>query len=191
MSFKGLFGLFSVLVTLLFLSCTKLNESTDLGDDLIPAVDNVNTFDTTLYVDAAYFPFNDSVRHILGENMALGRLNDPVFGGTNADMYFNLSSTVYNSNPFINDDSANFFIDSVVLSLAYQFGYGDTTNVSQLSVQVSEIASGNGFVDTSLYRYDNPGFTTTGAPLGSRTFSVRDLKDSIRIGGAKYTSTLR
>lgn len=34
----------------MFFSCTKINEATELGDDLIPAVDNVNTFDTTLTV---------------------------------------------------------------------------------------------------------------------------------------------
>ncbi|RYZ58868.1 MAG: hypothetical protein EOO14_09145 [Chitinophagaceae bacterium] len=87
---------FSTLGFILFLySCTKLNEPTELGDELLPAVDNVNTFDTTLILDASYYPFNDSSRHLLAENLALGKINDPVFGTTTADMYFNLSSTVH------------------------------------------------------------------------------------------------
>lgn len=196
MNLKGLLGLLSVLFFAVLFSCTKLNESTNLGEDLIPAVDNVNTFDTTLEVNTAYYPFDDSVKHFISENMAVGQLNDPVFGPTTADMYFNLSSTVYGNHPFTNKDTPNFFIDSVVLSLAYQFGYGDTTAASQLTVQVSEIQNNNGFVDTLLYRYDSPSFSTTGGVLGTQSFSVRQLNnDSVKIGlkrdTVKIAKTLR
>jgi hypothetical protein len=179
--FNGLLALLSLISFLLFLSCTKVNEATDLGDDLIPAVDNVNTFDTTLEVSAAYFPFEDSSRHLFGENMALGRINDPVFGNTTADIFFNLSSLVYGTYPFItttpnNPDSLK--IDSVVLSLSYQSAYADTTrDATQISVQVSEITAGNTFNDTTLYRFDDPGFAT-GSSLGNKSFTLQSLKDS-------------
>lgn len=176
MNRKGLFALLLTGFVLFLFSCTKLNTPTELGDELIPAVDNINTFDTTLAVEASYHPFNDSSRHVLSENMALGKLNDPVFGTTTADMYFNLSSTVYGSSPFFNPDSVK-FIDSVVLQLAYVGAYGDTSAASSLNVGVSEILGDNGFVDTLSYRYDRDGFTT-GPLLGSSSFTIKQLADT-------------
>lgn len=193
MKFKGLFALLSLLAVTLFFSCTKINEATELGDDLLPAVDNVNTFDTTIALNAAYRSFDDTSKHLIAENMALGKLNDPVFGSTTADMYFNLSSgatgTSYGSYPFGAHRDSILQIDSVVLSLSYQGAYGDTLN-SQLSVQVYEIAKDNGFNDTTLYRFSNPGFTTTGPVLGSRTnFSLTTLDDSIPVRRVGDTTT--
>lgn len=177
MNFKGLLALFFLFFLALFFSCTKVNEATDLGDDLIPAVDNVNTFDTTLEVQAAYFPFEDPSRHILGELTALGQTIDPAFGNTTADMYFNLSSTVYGSKPFKDTVTA---VDSVVLSLAYVAAYGDTSLNSQLNVAVSEINPNNGFYDSLLYRYDTLGFST-GPSIGTASFSIPGFKDSVKI----------
>ena len=173
---KGLFALLLTGFVLFLFSCTKLNSPTELGDELIPAVDNINTFDTTLEVQTSYHPYNDSSRHVLGENMALGKLNDPVFGTTTADMYFNLSSSVYGTSPFNHRDSVK-LIDSVVLQLAYVGAFGDTSQSGQLNVQVSDILSNNGFVDTLAYRYDHEGFTT-GSSLGTSFFNVSRLKDT-------------
>ena len=177
---KGLFALLTFGLIAFLFSCTKINEATELGDDLIPAVDNVNTFDTTLDVSAAYHPFNDSSKNFLSENMALGKLNDLVFGTTIADMYFNLSSLTYGTYPFGAHPDSVKGIDSVVLSLAYQGSYGDTAN-SQLSVEVSEIASGNQFNDTTLYRYDQPAIPTTGPVLGTKTFSFKSFRDTTQV----------
>lgn len=176
---KGLFALLTTGFVFFLASCTKLNSPTELGGELLPAVDNINTFDTTLNVLASYHPFNDSSKHLLGENMALGQLTDPEFGNTTADMYFNLSSANYGSSPFTSKDAV-VGIDSVVLSLSYVYGYGDTTSSGQLTVAVSEINANNGFNDTTLYRFDHPGFTT-GAVLGSKSFSIPSLKDSITL----------
>jgi len=172
---KGLLALLSPITIALLFSCTKVNEATELGDELIPAVDNVNTFDTLLNVQAAYYPYDDSSKHVIGENMALGQINDPAFGATTADMFFNLSSRVYGSSPF--KDTLD-KIDSVVLSVAFRGSYGDTLP-SDITVQVSEI-NDNTFVDTALYRFDNPGFNST-AGIGSSTFNVTRFRDSIRI----------
>lgn len=187
MNLKGLLALLFLLFIAFLFSCTKINEATELGGDLIPAVDNVNTFDTLLDVNTAYYPYDDSSKHLIAENMALGKLIDPVFGTTTADMYFNLSSLVYNASPFTNKDSVG-RIDSVVLSLSLQSGYGDTTATGLISCSVSEIATGNNFSDTTLYRFDDPGFSTTGSALGNKTFSVRELKDSVP-AKSKYNDT--
>ena len=191
MKIKGPLALLSLFSIALLFSCTKINEATELGDELIPAVDNVNTFDTTLDVQAAYFRYEDSSKHLISENMALGTINDPAFGNTTADMYFNLSSTVYGSSPFKDTVEA---IDSVVLSVSYRSAYGDTLPSNQITVQVSEINSGNGFEDSVLYRYDNPGFTT-GPSIASKTFTIPQLRDSLRVGlkrdTAKVANVLR
>jgi hypothetical protein len=174
---KGPLFFLSLISFIVFFSCTKINEATELGDQLIPAVDNVNTFDTTLDVQAAFFPMEDSSRHLISEAMALGQINDPAFGTTKADMYFNLSSTVYGTSPFKDTLVA---IDSVVLQLGYRGAYGDSSVASSINVDVAEINTGNGFVDTVLYRFDNQGFTT-GSSIGSKTFSIPQFKDSFRI----------
>ena len=95
-----LFALFTLGFALFLYSCKKINQPTDLGDDLLPAVDNVNTFDTTLNVLASYHSLDDSTKNSLYDNMALGQIVYPVFGNATADMYFNLSSAVYGSSTF-------------------------------------------------------------------------------------------
>lgn len=183
---------FSGFVVFLF-SCTKLNQPTELGGELLPAVDNINTFDTLLDVSAAYHPFDDSSRNLIGDNMALGQLHDPEFGNTTADMYFNLSSPAYGTSPFFHPDSL-VGIDSVVLSLAYVGAYGDTSMASQFNVSVSEILPGDSFNDTTLYRFDRESFPT-GITFGSKTFTLRQLRDSITLirksDTARVTNVLR
>lgn len=172
-----LFALFTLGFVVLFSSCKKINEPTDLGDELLPAIDNVNTFDTTLNVLASYRAFPQFDTTAYNDNLALGQIFDPVFGSTKADLYFNLSSAKYGSSPFIN--KTNVIIDSVVLSLAYTGVYGDST--SAINVAVSEIAQDNDFNDTTFYRFENSGFTTTGPVLGSKLFSPSNFKDSVTI----------
>lgn len=124
--------------------------------------------------------------------MALGRINDPSFGATNADMYFNLSSgasgTSYGTYPFGTNRNSVQRIDSVVLSLSYQSGYGDTLG-SPITVQVFEIAAGNAFNDDSLYRFNTPGFSTTGPMLGTKQFIITNLDDSIPVRRGTDTTT--
>lgn len=183
MNFKGLSVLLSTAFLVLFFSCTKINESTELGSDLIPAVDNVHTFDTTLNLQTAYHFFNDTTKTLISDYMALGQTTDPAFGTSKADMYFTLSSSAYGTYPFKtaypnNTDSLK--IDSVVLSLAYKGSYGDTTSL--INVSVSEVTSPTAnFNDTTLYRFDN-GSIATGSVLGSKTFALQNLKDSILVG---------
>ena len=68
--------------------CTKI-DTTELGGDLLPAVDNVLTFADTLLIDASReqldddtFRINRSEPHILGNVN-----NDPIFGKTKADIF--------------------------------------------------------------------------------------------------------
>lgn len=160
-------------------SCKKINEPTEIGDELIPPIDNINTFETffSTLTDNVDHVEDDSTKMGITDIAAIGNItNDPEFGQTNAAAYFNLSSTAYGTNPFNHQDSI-VGVDSVVLSLAYERTFGDTL-ISQ-TVRVFEISQSADFNDSTLYRYTHGDFSTTGAELGNRTFSASELNDSV------------
>ena len=174
---KSLFSLYSI--TLLFVcflnfSCTKI-DTTTLGADLLPVVDNVNTFDTILNVIATnvdsvnkdcaqIYPVDD---HILGYIS-----NDPYFGTTTASIYTQLEPPYF---PYkLPASAANMSLDSVVLVLSYKRLYGDSTIPQKVDVfQVS----------TPGFKFDSSSCTTqTHDPLllGSVIYSPKTLKDSVQ-----------
>jgi hypothetical protein len=175
--------LFSVLSIALFSSCKKINEATNLGGDLIPAVDNINTFEAILETQSNNAPYNDSSELGFSDRVALGSLNDPEFGTTKAEVYFSISAASYGTYPFVTsapNNSDSLQIDSVVLSLAYTGAYGDTN--SQHKVHVFEIDQNSGFVDTTLFMFAHPDFSTVGSELGSKTYTINTLNDSYAVG---------
>jgi len=69
-------------------SCTRVS-STDIGSGLIPAVDGVNTFDTTFSVITDSYEDLDTVRVYKSDNHVLGAItNDPLFGKTTGKLFF-------------------------------------------------------------------------------------------------------
>jgi hypothetical protein len=171
--------------TLFFLSCKKVNEATDLGGDLIPSVDNVNTFEVSLPAETDNVSLlNDTTRFLFGDVAALGYMNDPEFGTTKADIHFSISSKTYTSYPFIKKDQL--IIDSVVLSLGYVGGYGDTANSTQ-TVNVYEIDPSVSVHD-SVFRYTDNELPLAGASLGTKTFALNSLKDTITLIRKKDTT---
>lgn len=164
-------------VAILFAACRKINDATELGSGLIPPVDNINTFETYLDVESGNRLLTDTNKVFFSDLQALGYIsNDPEFGTTKAESYFNVSYGNYMINPFYNKDSV-LAIDSVILSLAYDSFYGDSTSTQ--TVRVYEIAQNAGFNDTSLFRYNQPSFTTTGPELGFKSFQTQTLNDTI------------
>jgi hypothetical protein len=164
---------------LFFLSCNKINLATELGDDLVPAVDNVHTFEVALSTNTSNALLNDTILVGYYDPLALGDLNDPEFGHTHANINFNITPSSVGRYPFIKND-ANLKIDSVVLSLSYQGAYGDTVNDGIQTLRVYEIDQNSGFNDTIPYSYSDPAsdFATVGTELGSATFAIKDLKDT-------------
>lgn len=163
----------------LFSSCKKINEPTEIGDELIPPIDNINTF------EAFFNTLTDNVAHIDDDSTLMGNsdlaalgsiTNDPEFGQTNASAYFTISSSVYGVNPFNHPDSS-LVVDSVILSLSYDHTYGDT--MSSQTVRVYEIAPDANFKDTGYYKYQREDFPTIGTELGSKTFTPSQLNDSV------------
>lgn len=183
-----------------FFSCKKINEATTLGGDLIPVVDNVNTFDTTLDVLAyndVFTNINDSSSSAYTDVQYLGQItNDPLFGKTDARMFLQLKPGFY-KHAFLNrPDSLE--LDSVVLVLSYVNTYGDT--VQPQTVRVFEIAQNSPFkrsaIDSALvngvwekysydtaykYRQNNIAYQNPGSPLGQKTFTPYRLSDSVKV----------
>ncbi len=163
---------------ILFISCKKINESTTLGGDLIPEVDNITTFDTTLTVAAFNDTFtltSDTTYYDRGNTHFLGQINnDPFFGKTDAKLFLELKPGFYKFTFGNKPDSLH--IDSVVLVLDYVETYGDT--VTQQTINVYEIPQTSNFGDTILTirksNYEKGGF------LGTRTFQPLVLNDSIK-----------
>jgi hypothetical protein len=163
----------------LFISCKKLNESTAIGGGLIPAVDNITTFDTILTVEA----FNDTVsfltdtiRYSSAYTNFVGQVNaDPLFGKTDAKIFLELlpPSTRYT---FISKPDS-LHIDSVVLVLDYVETWGDT--LAPQTLNVYEIAQGTDFADT-IYPIRKNNYPKAGL-LGSRTVQPFLLNDSIKV----------
>jgi Domain of unknown function (DUF4270) len=180
------FGIIITGIFILFNSCKKINEATELGSDLIPPVDNINTFDTTISVEAYNDLFTlggtdvlkeDSTRSHYSDVQFLGKItSDPLFGKTEAEMYFELKPSTF---PFYfkNKPSLDSLkLDSVVLVLNYAETYGDST-VPQ-TINVYEITS-EFRADTSYLLRKNTDFTVSGGILGTRTFIPSSLDDSV------------
>lgn len=171
------------IVAILFSACRKINDSTDLGGGLIPPVDNITTFDTTISVQAFNDTFglaNDSQYLSRGAEHFVGLINnDPFFGKTDARMYFELKPALYGTYPFARPDSVK--IDSVVLVLNYLDTYGDTNAAQQLKVY--EITSNN-FTNDSSYLIRQEHFSyNTASPLSlpGQFFYPRNLDDSVKV----------
>ncbi|GAC1420113.1 MAG: hypothetical protein NVSMB67_11690 [Flavisolibacter sp.] len=180
-SLAWLGGVFSLLL-FVSISCKKINSATDLGSDLIPGVDNINTFETSLNTQTTNAFFNDTISKLYYiDPVAIGSVNDPEFGSSKADAYFNISSRSYGNFPFKVDranvgDTNYLKIDSVVLSLAYLSAYGDSNSLQK--VHIYEIANNNSFSDSTLYSLSHADFPTIGSELGNASYIPARLKDS-------------
>ncbi|MET0635215.1 MAG: DUF4270 family protein [Chitinophagaceae bacterium] len=169
----------AVLTTIiLFVSCKKINDFTPVGDDLIPDVDNINTFDTILDIQA----FNDTFSLLTDTTVStaattqwIGHISDdPLFGKTDAGMAFQLKPPSFRFTFGARPDSLH--LDSVVLVLSFVETYGDSNAVQ--TVNVFEV--GNPFTADSAYNIRINGQTKAGL-LGSRSFQPRVLNDSVKV----------
>lgn len=153
--------------------CTKI-DTTTIGAGLIPAVDNVNTFDTVLTVIANNFDTvsTDCANVYPSENHVLGYIgNDQYFGTTIASIFTQFSAPNF---PFFFPASApDLKLDSVVLVLSYRTFYGDTT----LPQKVNVYRFDSSFVfdsSTCSQKIYNP------LLLGSAIFTPQSLNDTAR-----------
>lgn len=166
--------------------CTKI-DSTNLGQGLIPTVDNIHTFDTSLNIIAKNFDNPaDSISVSRAALHALGIItNDPLFGKTTANLYLEVKPGVY---PFTlpDHDTDSLFLDSAVLVLSYAGTYGDT-NVLQ-KVKAFELS--NKLKRDSIY-YTSNVLNYNLTLLGEQTFVPRNLDDSGHAFREDYTNQIR
>jgi len=168
-----------ILSFLCYFSCKKI-DSTDIGSDLIPAVDNVTTFDTVMEVLTDNFLLNDSSRILRTDKHAWGIIeNDPEFGKTKAEVFFLVTPAVYGVHPFAKKDSGTVIFDSVVLAVSYSSAYGDTA-ISSQRMEVYEVSIDGNFGDNPAgYRVDTPIIAYEPGLLGSKLLNFTNLDDSV------------
>ncbi|MBK8610820.1 MAG: DUF4270 family protein [Chitinophagaceae bacterium] len=169
------------LIIFIGFSCTKL-DTTDIGSDLLPAVDNVNTFDTLMTINSSQGFFSDSTFIYKSEDMALGAINnDPLFGKTNAHVYVQFKPPYY---PY---SFAQFLdtlagLDSVVLCLKYRGYWGDSNQLVRL--EVKEVVD-NMFRD-SVFKINYNNYTAnTGITLGVKDVDIRRMKDTFKFNNGR------
>lgn len=154
--------------------CTKI-DSTKLGQDLIPTVDNIHTFDTTLNVIANNFDDPNTCDSIVASDLhALGIIsNDPVFGKSTANIYLELKPASY---PFTfpDHDKDSLFLDSAVLVLQYSHSFGDTDILQKVQVYqlLDKFKYDTVYTTCNVFNYDNN-------LLGEKSFYPKNLKDSV------------
>lgn len=175
-----------LIVLIINWSCSKI-DTTDLGTDLIPAVDNVTTFDTTLLINATQGIANDSTRLAVNDNHLLGSINnDPLFGTSKADLYVQFKPTYF---PYYfgsaGDTTSGFSsgLDSIVLCLSYRGMYGDTTIPQHFSVYSIDPNTSN-FVDSSYKLNFKPNVTPTNL-IGQVTVNPQSLREYTYLGVGK------
>ncbi|MEO6355814.1 MAG: DUF4270 family protein, partial [Ferruginibacter sp.] len=165
-------------------SCTKI-DTTKVGQDLIPAVDNVHTFADTLSIIATQGILSpDTTRISSGDVHVLGTItNDPLFGKTDARVYLELKPGFFpyyfgNSKDTIGQPyaPAGTGFDSVVLCLSYKGFYGDSTKPQHLRVLEMSDAETNFKPDSSYQTNYQPAVAPSNI-LGETTVIPVDLKN--------------
>lgn len=184
-------GLTAILILFSFLySCTKI-RGTDIGADLLPVVDNINTFDTTLEVITENFISPDSALPRLTKTvnggtpeMLLGYIsNDPQFGKSTGTLYFEMEPPFY---PFPYDVKDSLYLDSVVLTMRWSGTiFGDTNLVQKVNVYKLD----------SLPKADSAYYTNASIPytqlLGTKSFAPSILNDSLFLFRQSVNNQLR
>ena len=174
--FLNIFFLF--IVVSFFSFCTKI-KTTDIGADLIPEIDNINTFDTSFEVVANNSISPDSLlprlsRDQLGDvgQFMLGYISrNPQFGTTKASIFLELKPTGY---PYkFENVPDSLYLDSVVLCLKYKFSFGDTNAMQSVSVHK---------IDETLKpdsAYQTNKIVSYSRLLGTKQFIPASLDDSL------------
>lgn len=185
---KNILGLvITAFIIFLISSCTKI-DTTDLGNGLLPAVDNVNTFETVLDIETDNFAFlNDTTEMPYNLDHAIGIIeNDPDFGKTDAALYFDVAPSAFKMYPFFKKDSI-VAVDSVVVSLAYKSLYGDSNSVQRFEVFEIDQNADFKYSNTSDYKLNHPDFPVIPGALGGRIVDFKTLNDPVNYINAKDT----
>lgn len=164
-----------ILILLAFaFGCTKI-DTTTLGDNLIPPVDNIHTFDTSYSVIAVNYDSTECDTVHRAAFQPLGMIsNDPLFGTTRANIYVEFKPDNF---PFYfpTADAGTFQIDSAVIVLQYSHSFGDTNALQKVNIyQLSDSFDiTQNYSSCKVLGYDS---TTL---LGEKSYYPWLLKDSV------------
>lgn len=165
-------------------ACTKI-ETTNIGSGLIPLIDGVTTLDTTLEIITNNFidSTSNSLRVYKGDDHVIGVINnDPIFGKTTAETYFELKPTSYK---FSFPGGTSVIADSAVLILSYKGSYGDSA-IHQ-TWEVKELAES--LKADSAYAVSTQ--FPTGNVLGSKDIDITTFDDSVNYGFENASHQIR
>lgn len=181
-AFTGILILFSFA-----LGCTKI-DTTTIGQNLIPGVDNIHTFDTTFNVIAVNYDDKECDTIHRYDFQALGTIsNDPYFGKTSAGIYVELKPSGFPYNFPAAGGPDSLAIDSAVLVIQYSHSFGDTNTLQKINVyQLSDSfnVAGN-YTTCRVLDYDNA------VLYGTKSFYPWQLKDSIHAFQEEASNQLR
>lgn len=169
-------------LVLLLAGCTKL-DTTTIGSEFIPNVDNVYVKADTIEIVTSQHILQDSTKLGLLENHVIGSItNDNDFGDTKATLYLQLKPTFF---PYYIGKAPKDSIvkaDSVVLCLSYKNFWGDSTLPIQLQVfDIPQDVGPKWDVVDSLHSVNY--FPSHGGDLlGSKTIDIRTLGQYVKIG---------
>lgn len=170
------------LISLIGWNCTKL-DTTDIGSDLLPAVDNVHTFADTLPINTTQGFFNDSTAIGKYDDYALGTINnDPLFGRTTANIYMQLKPPFY-PYYFGNPGDTIVGLDSVVLCIRYAGFWGDSTLPIRFEVrEVNDL-----YFKDSVYTEKKTAYkpTVSGTVLATASVDVRTMPNYIKYSNGR------
>lgn len=146
----------SILVTLfigfLFSACTRIG-TTELGLGLLPSMDSYNTKDTILDVETETADRLDSTKFYGSDDYVVGSItNDPLFGTTTANMFFQLKPSFFPYSTRGSKDSV--IVDSAVLILSYKGFYGDSS--SPVILNLKRISASTPLNIDTLYASNYP-----------------------------------
>jgi hypothetical protein len=169
--------IFVFLISLIIVGCSKL-DTTDIGSELLPAIDNVNTFEGVYEINTTQGIFaTDSTQVSYTDDLVLGKINnDPLFGTTKADVYVQYKPSFYPYYYGIAKDTITNF-DSVVLCLSYKGYWGDSTIPVQLQVKevVNNIGNNSFWDSVNNPKIINYAPVTSGTILGSASIDIASL----------------
>lgn len=168
------------------IGCTKI-DTTSLGQNLIPGIDNIHTFDTTYKVIAVNYDSTECDTIQRTGLQALGLIsNDPLFGSTAANLYFEFKPQSYPYN-FPAADANSIHIDSAIMVLNYSHSFGDTNQLQKINIyQLSDTFDvTKSYTTCSVLGYDNS------VSLGEKSFYPWALKDSIHAYNEEAANQLR
>jgi hypothetical protein len=180
------------LVSSLFILFNSCKERTILGADLIPAIDNINTFFTdtismvtkNITLDSA----NTSTTAASNRYFALGVIDgsaaaDNIFGKTvaNIALQFRQPQTQLSL-------ASTLAADSLVLSIPFIRTYGDTASNKLQSFDVYRLE--DAMLKTKNYYSNSKLSYSTANKLGTTTINLNKM-DSVQVKGSKLAPQLR